>query len=227
MTLRLLAIDTSTEACSAAIAIDHEIRERYEIAPRTHAKLILGMIDELLAEAGIRPQQLDGLAFGRGPGAFTGVRIATGVVQGIAFGADLPVIPVSSLAALAQDAMDNSNDARVLSAIDARMNEVYWCAYRRDVDGYARAERDEAVSEATVVSIPGDDAWVGIGTGWGTYRKVMEARLTGRIARIEADVFPRARAVARLGMKGWSLQQWVSADQALPVYLRNRVVQTH
>jgi len=101
--LKLLAVETSTEACSAALYIDGEIREKFELAPREHTKLILPMIDELMAEAQLKPQQLDALAFSRGPGSFTGVRIATGVTQGIALGADLPVVPVSTLAAISQD----------------------------------------------------------------------------------------------------------------------------
>ena len=128
--MKILALDTSTEACSAALLIDTEIHQRYEVAPREHGALILPMIETLLSEAGCAPTQLDALAFGRGPGAFVGVRIATGVAQGIAFAADLPVIPVSSLAAMAQS-VEHGN---VYSAIDARMNEVYWGAYRK----YAR-----------------------------------------------------------------------------------------
>jgi len=122
--LKLLAIDTSTEACSAALFSDGEIKELWELAPRRHAELVLSMIDTLCADAGIGVANLDGLAFGRGPGAFTGLRIGAGVIQGIAFGLDLSVVPVSSLAALAQGQLREAKRERVLSAIDARIGEV-------------------------------------------------------------------------------------------------------
>ena len=110
--MKLLAVDTSTEACSAALYIDGIVNERFELTPKEHTRLILPMIDSLMSDAGLKPQQLDALAFGCGPGSFTGVRIATGVIQGIAFGADLPVVPVSTLAAIAQDFFDNNSKAK-------------------------------------------------------------------------------------------------------------------
>lgn len=221
----LLAVETSTEACSAALLIGGEIAERYEIAPRAHARLILGMVDELLAVAELKPQQLDAIAFGCGPGAFTGVRIAAGVVQGIAFGADLPVIPVSSLAALAQDAIDCTNQTRILAAIDARMGELYWGIYRRGDQGYAVAVGDEQVTDAARVVIPDSDMWFGAGSGWHAYGELLRGRLEQRLAGVAAETFPRARSVARLAVREWTAGNTVAADQALPVYLRNRVVQ--
>ena len=140
---KLLAIDTSTEACSAALGIGGDVRERYEFAPRQHAELILPMVDALLAEGQIKLKDLDGLAFGRGPGAFTGVRIATGVIQGLAFGAGLPVVPVSSLAALAQGAAPGHSS--IMSAFDARMGEVYWGAFAVDKQGLVRILRQTTI----------------------------------------------------------------------------------
>ena len=139
--MKILALDTSTEACSAALLIDSQISQRYEVAPREHGALILPMIERLLVDAGVVLSQLDALAFGRGPGAFVGVRIATGVAQGIAFAADLPVVPVSSLAALAQSV----EHANVYSAIDARMDEVYWAAYRKNNEGVVELLGEETV----------------------------------------------------------------------------------
>lgn len=224
--MKLLAIDTSTEACSVALLVDDSLQERYEVAPRAHARLILAMLEALLSEADLRPQQLDAIAFGRGPGAFTGVRIATGVVQGIAFGADLPVVPVSSLAALAQDAMDGEGEEQVLAAIDARMGEVYWGAYHRDPEGYALPRGDEEVARADDVIVPGQGHWAGVGSGWGAHGDVLTQRLAGRLTQSLPDRFPRARAVARLGARGWQAGEAVAAHEALPVYLRNKVVHT-
>ncbi|MGB5065729.1 MAG: tRNA (adenosine(37)-N6)-threonylcarbamoyltransferase complex dimerization subunit type 1 TsaB, partial [Candidatus Competibacter sp.] len=127
--MKLLALDTATDACSAAVWVDGVVHERYELAPRRHAALILPMIEAVLAEAGLRPAQLDAVAFGRGPGAFTGVRIAVGIAQGIAFAADLPVVPVSTLAALALGVGRETGHARLAVALDARMSEVYWGTY--------------------------------------------------------------------------------------------------
>src|SRR3569623_782227 len=124
--MNLLAIDTATEACSAALYLDGAIAARYALAPREHARLILPMVDELLREADIKPTQLDAVSFGRGPGALTGLRIAAGVVQGIAYGADLPVVPVSSLAALAQGCYRERGVTRILATIDAGIG---WAAY--------------------------------------------------------------------------------------------------
>ncbi len=222
--IKLLALDTSTEACSAALLMSDAILERYKLAPRAHANLILGMIEELLGEGGITPKQLDAIAFGRGPGAFTGVRIATGVVQGIAFGADLPVVPVSSLAALAQDVVDQDGCKNVLSALDARMGELYWGIYQADRNGAARLMGEEQVTEADCVTIPPDEEWCGAGAGWGVAGDALARRLDGRLKGVFAERYPRARSTARLGATDFRNGVAVSAEQALPVYLRNKVV---
>lgn len=215
----LLAIETATDACSAALAIDGEILERFEIAPRAHTELILPMIDELMAEAGIRIAQMDALAFSRGPGAFTGVRIAVGVAQGIAFGADLPVVPVSTLAALAQGMRTD----KVLAALDARMDEVYWGAYRRNASGVMELDGEECVSSPGEVPLPSGEGWQGAGTGWTAYESALSGRCAGHINAWDGAVFPRARDVAVLGLAGYRAGQAVSAEQALPVYLRDKV----
>ncbi|VFM95033.1 MAG: tRNA threonylcarbamoyladenosine biosynthesis protein TsaB [Candidatus Kentron sp. G] len=133
--MKIFAIDTATDACSAALHLDGGCREIHELAPRRHAEILLPRIRTLLSEAALSLRDLDALAFGRGPGAFTGVRIATGVIQGLAFGADLPVVPVSSLHALAQGAWRERGEENILAAFDARMGEVYWGAYRLDATG--------------------------------------------------------------------------------------------
>lgn len=215
----LLAIETATDACSAALSIDGEIRERFEIAPRAHTELILPMIDELMAEAGITIAQVDAMAFGRGPGAFTGVRIAVGVTQGIAFGADLPVVPVSTLAALAQ----GMSADKVLAALDARMDEVYWGAYRRNAVGVMELDGEECVSTPGEVPLPADEGWRGVGAGWAAYEAILAGHCAGRVEAWDGTCFPRARDVAALGLVGYQAGLAVSAEQALPVYLRDKV----
>lgn len=221
--MKILAIETATEACSAALLIDDAILERYELAPQRHNRLILPMIDALLAEAGIGIVQVDALAFGRGPGSFTGVRIAAGVTQGIAFGADLPVVPVSTLAALAQDALTEVSEPIALPCIDARMGEVYWGVYRRGEAGLAELLGQESVLPADSVSFPDPAEGVGIGSGWKTYGSVLGERLGRRVKRIMPDRFPRAAMVARLGAEAFRKGFAVEPEQALPVYLRDNV----
>jgi len=221
--VKLLAIDTSTEACSAAVMIDGEIMERYRLAPREHTRLILPMIDELLSESGVTVVGLDAVAFGRGPGAFTGLRIAAGVVQGIAFGADLPVVPVSSLAALAQGGYRETGARRVLAAIDARIQEVYWAACEFDNVGHVRMLGDELVCSPEQVPIPDGDDWHGVGSGWETYLQQLQRRLSGTLSGWEVQRYPRAHDVAVLGAAALGRGEVVSAERALPVYLRNEV----
>ncbi len=220
--MKLLAIDTATEACSAALSIDGKIRERYEVVANQHSKLILPMVDSLLAEAGLQPQDLNALAFGRGPGSFTGIRIATGVVQGIAFALDLPVVPVSNLAALAQDFFNIHPENIAYVAADARMAEIYWGVYQRNSQGFAELLGKESVIPAGSIEFP-ELTGVGIGTGWLTYSDSLLARLGHRISRFEDDNLPRASAIAKLGLESYKNGLAVSAEFALPVYLRDKV----
>jgi len=213
----ILALETATEACSAALFIDGEVRERFQIAPRGHSDLILPMIDELFAEAGIGLNRVDAVAFGRGPGAFTGVRIAVGVTQGITFAADLPAVPVSTLAAVAQG-MDAE---RVLVAMDARMNEVYWGAYERNPAGLVIVTGEERISPPEAVALPAPGDWFGAGSGWGAYREALTAHCPVRA--FDANALPHAGAVARLGAAAFAAGEAVSPEQALPVYLRDEV----
>jgi len=222
--LKLLAVETSTEACSAALHIDGVVEERFEIAPREHTKLILPMIDSLLADAELKPQQLDALAFSCGPGSFTGVRISTGVIQGIAYGADLPVVPISTLAAIAQHCMI-SNDAKyecIFTAMDARMGEIFWGVYQKNQQGYAQLIGEEAVTLAENIVFP-DRQGMGIGSGWGVYEQQLSDKLDALLLDIEADHLPRASAVASLGVLGFENKQAVNVELAMPVYLRDKV----
>lgn len=223
--MKLLAVETATEACSAALYIDGIVTERFELTPKAHTRLILPMIDSLMSDAGLKPQQLDALAFGCGPGSFTGVRIATGVIQGIAFGADLPVVPVSTLAAIAQDFFDD-NKAQTFNvaftAMDARMGEIFWGVYQRDEQGFAELIGEESVTSAADVEFP-DRIGVGVGSGWGVYSQELMLRLAARVSYCEIDKLPRAGAIARLGARGFGQGLAVAVEQAMPVYLRDKV----
>jgi len=219
--MKLLAIDTATEACSAAILINDDIISRYQFAPRKHAELILPMVDELLAEAGLRLAGLDALAFGRGPGAFTGVRIAAGVIQGLAYATNLPVIPISTLAALAQGV--DAEHQHIISAIDARMGEIYWGLYSRDDAGQIVAASDEVVSKPEDLVIADDVRYFGTGSGWKTYASVLADKLQDQLTGFADDRFPDARDILTLARTEFEQGRTVSAEQALPVYLRNKV----
>ena len=219
--MKLLAVDTTEDSCSVALGIDDEMRWRFEIAPRRHSELILPMIDELLGEAGLDVQQLDALAFCRGPGSFTGVRIATGVIQGIALGADLPVAPVSTLAALAQGAWRTRGAEQVLSALDARMGEVYWARCLLQ-DGRMVIRGAERVDKPDAVGSQAEGCW-GIGSGWGAYPGVLQQATGIPAARTLGEWRIHARDVASLGLAALLAGETVAAEEALPVYVRDNV----
>lgn len=196
--------------------------ERFELAPRRHTELILPMMDQLLAEADLQLADLDALAFARGPGSFTGVRIAASVIQGAALGSGLPVVPVSSLQALAQGACREQDAACVLSALDARMHEVYWGAYRIDAGGIMRAVIDEIVCAPGQVVVPDGDGWVGVGSGWKSYPEALAGRCA--VERpVQGDAMVHARDVALVAKTLFAEGVVVTAEQALPVYLRDEV----
>jgi tRNA threonylcarbamoyladenosine biosynthesis protein TsaB len=220
--MKLLAIDTSEDACSAALCVGDEILERFEIAPRRHTELILPMMDGLLAEAGLSLGGLDALAFARGPGSFTGVRIATSIVQGVALGAGLAVVPVSSLHALAQGARRVHGAGQVLSALDARMREVYWGAYRADDAGIMTEVVAEAVCAPGQVKVPEGDGWFGAGSAWAAYADVLAERC-GLRGACDSDARVHAQDVAQVAAWLFAAGGAVPAEQALPVYLRDEV----
>ena len=216
--VKCLALDTSGDACSAALVIGDAVSERHQVVPRGHARLLLPMLESLLQEADIGLGDLDGLGFGCGPGSFTGLRIAAAVVQGLAFAADLPVVPVSSLAALAQGAPAD----RVLAAFDARMGEVYWGAYRRNGNGLVELSGLERVLPPERVALPDGTGWVAVGGGWVAYSEALR-RAIGDIPLLDTPLWPHARDVARLALDGLATGRAVEAEQAVPVYLRDQV----
>jgi tRNA threonylcarbamoyladenosine biosynthesis protein TsaB len=215
----LLALDTATEACSVALLHDGKVLSHYEVIPRLHAQKLLPMIQALLAEAGIGLPAVDAIAFGRGPGAFTGVRIAIGVVQGLAFALDRPVLPVSNLALLAQRAWREHGADQVAAAIDARMDEVYWGCYRAQA-GEMRLVGEEAVLAPEQVLLPADASgqWFGAGTGWG-----YGERLAVQPSSQDASLLPHALDLLELARFAWARGEGVVADLAQPVYLRDKV----
>lgn len=220
--MKLLALDTTEDACSAALLIDGGVIERFEIAPRRHSELVLPMMDALLREADVGLGALDAIAFAAGPGSFTGVRIATSIAQGAAFGAGLPLVPVSSLQALAQGGVRRLDAGRVLAALDARMQEVYWAAYVVADDGLVRPVIDDCVVAPTAVPVPTGGSWAGVGSGWATYRAALGARCP-MAGQVDAEARIRAQDIARLAAAKYAAGAAVSADQATPVYLRDRV----
>jgi universal bacterial protein YeaZ len=225
--MKVLAIDTATEACSAALLAHGSVLERYSLAPRRHADLILPMIESLLAEAELSVTALDALAFGRGPGSFTGVRIAAGVIQGMAYGADLPVLGVSNLAALAQGLYTEMGAAQVLAALDARMSEVYWGAYCLNPDDFMVLQGEETVCQPEHVPRIAGSGWVGCGSGWDRYGKDLKDYLSAAVTGWVAERYSRAKDVALLGEYGYTRGLAITAEQALPVYLRDRVTTDH
>ncbi|WP_437882996.1 tRNA (adenosine(37)-N6)-threonylcarbamoyltransferase complex dimerization subunit type 1 TsaB [Pseudomonas sp. LRF_L74] len=216
----LLALDTATEACSVALLHDGRVLSHYEVIPRLHAQRLLPMVRTLLGEAGVALAEVDGIAFGRGPGAFTGVRIAIGVVQGLAFALDRPVLPVSNLAILAQRALREHGAQQVASAIDARMDEVYWGCYRAEA-GEMRLLGSEAVLPPEQASVPrgAEGPWFGAGTGWGSYGQRIALPVVAR----DGGMLPHAEDLLRLACYAWQRGEALPAEQALPVYLRDNV----
>jgi tRNA threonylcarbamoyladenosine biosynthesis protein TsaB len=220
---RILAIETATDACSAALLVGDAVSERFEIAPRRHAALLLPFVESLLAEAALAVGELDAIAFGRGPGSFTGLRIAAGMAQGMAFGADLPVVPVSTLAALAQGCVRECGAQAVLAALDARMQEVYFGAFRVAADGLVAAVGEEVVCAPSAITVPEGDDWYTAGEGWRNYSDLMNAQLSRPpVARLDT-ARPHAADVARLAAARWQRDGGVPAELAAPVYLRNHV----
>ncbi len=225
--MNILAIETCTECCSAALLYQGELYELREMTARGASDLILGMMDSLFEQAGCELSAIEAIAFGRGPGSFTGVRVGVGVAQGIAYARNLPVIPISSLAALAQDAADHLNIDKIAVAMDARMGEVYAAHYQRE-QGELRlvSELPEQVCAANAVTLPSDTDWHGVGTGWDTYESELQAHYNDKISTINAAYFPQASAVIKLAMIEAAAGRLLPAEQALPVYLRNNVALT-
>lgn len=233
MTMHLLAIETSTEACSVALVSGQTIVQRHELAPRRHAELVLPMVEQVLAEAGLARGALDAIAVGRGPGAFTGVRLAISIAQGLALGLDRPVVTISTLAALALEARyahDDSSVAnsqlRIIAALDARMGEIYVATFECDADDLVTAVSDEQVLAAAALAVPATHDYIAAGTGWGAYREALLARLARAPLSLHPDLLPTATSIARLALRELARGNAADAAHAQPVYLRDKVALT-
>ena len=224
--MNILAIDTATEACSVAVYSDGAIHERFEIVNREHTQKLLPMIHAVMAESGRVLAQLDGIACGVGPGSFAGVRISVGVVKGLALPKDLPVVGISSLAALAQREMRLNRAQQVIAVIDARMNEVYAGAYQKAPDGRAVAVvADQVCAAGSMPRLP-EGEWIAVGTGWGAYESALRAALGVPPSRIDATALPHAEEAIHLALPEFAAGRGQSADSLVPVYLRDRVALT-
>ncbi|WP_324778718.1 tRNA (adenosine(37)-N6)-threonylcarbamoyltransferase complex dimerization subunit type 1 TsaB [Thiobacillus sedimenti] len=219
--MKLLVLDTSTEWCSAALWLDGRIVARRVLAEQRHSSLLLPMVDELLHETGTGLRQLDGIGYGAGPGSFTGLRIACAVTQGLAFGADLPVVAVSTLMSIAEQA----GAERVLTVLDARMAEVYWAGYERGADGW-RTVVEPALALPETVAVPVGGDWVGAGNGFRALGDALRPRLAAQLLRIDDALVPDAAAMAPLAARSFERGEGVDAALAAPVYLRDKVALT-
>ncbi|WLQ11500.1 tRNA (adenosine(37)-N6)-threonylcarbamoyltransferase complex dimerization subunit type 1 TsaB [Hahella aquimaris] len=221
---KILALDTSSDACSVALWNDGELTEMLETTPRAHAKRCLPMIDRLLGDSSLRVGQLDALAFGRGPGSFTGLRIAAGIVQGLAFGADLPVVPVSTLEAMAFAWFKRQEGpvGQVVCLLDARMNEVYWAGYEHSTDGVKEIYAEQVGPPEMVDAIDSEQELAILGSGL-IYLERLPAVLV-ESSQIQAPEWgPRAAAMAEMAAPMFAMGRIVSAIEAQPIYLRDEV----
>ena len=217
--MNLLAIDTSTEACTVALQVDSKRFEQV-ILGRQHAERLLGQVNELLSQQKIALSEIDALVWGRGPGMFTGLRIGAGVIQGLAYAIDRPVVCVSSLAVLAQAQKDNAK--KILAAIDARMGQVYWAAFGA-ADTCVEAITGEQVSDPSAVGDQLDGTYVGTGSGWDQHHEMLAASMGAKLDRWMPQQYPTGDALLSLGEQLFREGKAVPAFEALPVYVRDDV----
>lgn len=219
--MQILALDTSTEYLSLALWLDGRVFVRDIHAGQSHSQQILPMLRELLDEAGVTLKQLNGIAFGAGPGSFTGLRIACGVAQGLAFGANLPVVAVSTLQALAKQ----SGATKVIACLDARMGEIYHAAYIKNSDAWDEVSAPSLFKPEDAPILDGGD-WIGVGTGWLAYPEALQAKYAAQLTQMPAPdhgSHPTALAIAELALPIFTAGKAKPAHEAAPVYIRNKV----
>ncbi len=220
--MNLLAIDTSTDFCSVAASRGSVLFSRHERAGQRQAETVLGMVNEVLIEARIELAQIQGIAYGAGPGSFTGLRIAAGVTQGLALARGIGVIGVGSLLALSEEAGKDAAGGRMIACLDAHMGEVYHAAYRRAGAGWEEVSAPGLYRPEAVPVAPGQD-WTGCGDGFAAYRERLAARLGECVAAIRPEATPSARAVLKLAIPRFAAGEAKDAATAVPVYLRDKV----
>jgi tRNA threonylcarbamoyladenosine biosynthesis protein TsaB len=216
--VKLLGIETSSGTGSVALGIGADVHERAIATPREQTELLLRLVDETLAAAGVELGALDGIAFGRGPGSFTGLRIAAAIAQGLALASGVPLLPVSSLQCLAQTAWRTERARRSLVCVDARMGEVYWAEFACE-DGIVRAAGDERLGSPADVVAPAQRPWTAVGDGFASYRSALADRVAGA-DRALPDLRPAAQDLFAQAAADLAAGRSVTPDAALPVYLR-------
>lgn len=216
--MNILAFDTSTEWCSAALWVDGDLRHTAVHAGQTHSRILLPMISELLAKAGLTLGGLDALAYGKGPGAFTGLRIACSVVQGLAMGAGLPVIGVLTLEAMAEE----TGADQVVACLDARVGEVYAAVMRRDADRWVSLT-GPGLYRPEAAPLPPVGHWIGCGSAFSAYPRELDLRYADRLVESRAEVIPHARSIARLAAAAYARGEGLPAETAEPYYVRDKV----
>lgn len=216
--MRVLALDTSTEFLSLAVFADGALSLRDVHAGQRHSELTLPLLDDLLKDTGFSLHDFDGIAFGEGPGSFTGVRIACGIAQGLAFGAELPVIGISTLLALAAQSEADS----VMACLDARMGEVYFAAYKRDGDAWHTVSEAGLYAPHHLPAIEGD-AWVGLGNGFKIADGAVAAHYAAQLRGVYDDKLPHAREIAIIGERAFAAGKGMPAWEAAPLYVRDKV----
>ena len=216
--MNILALDTSTEHCSVALWRDGVVHEHAARAGQAHSAMLTGMVDTVLAEGGLRLAMLDGIAYGQGPGSFTGLRIACAVAQGLAFPSDIPLAGIGTLHAMALAC----GAAKVMCCLDARMQEIYHAAYVRQGDAYIEVSAPRVCAPATAPELPGD-GWTGCGSGFAAYRDVLQQRYGAALATIDDGVYPHAGDIARLAAPLFAAGRGIRAEEAAPLYIRDKV----
>jgi tRNA threonylcarbamoyladenosine biosynthesis protein TsaB len=219
---RILAFDASTAACSVALMRDGTLDEKFEVAPRRHAALILPMVDALLQKYSMQLSELDAIAFGQGPGSFMGLRTAVGIAQGLAFAAGLKVIPVSSLQALAQAAYEKTHHEKVIAGWDARMSAIYWGAYRLH-DAIMQPVMDDVLNAPEEICLPEGDSWFAAGNAWSIYADGLSVDVRQGFIGQDPEIYPSAGAMARIAVQRFEKGATVDPVDAQPVYLRDNV----
>jgi tRNA threonylcarbamoyladenosine biosynthesis protein TsaB len=216
--MKILALETSTEYCSVALNLDGKIIERFELVGQKHSELLIAMIDDVLRDANVQLADLNGIAYGAGPGSFTGVRIACGVTQGLALGANLPVFGVCTLQALAQA----SGHTKIIAALDARMGEIYHAGYEF-ADGAWHTVSEPCLCKADDAPLVAGANWLGVGSGFATYGAVLQQRYAEKLQAVHGAAVPHAAAIATLAATGFAQGLGQDAALAQPLYLRDKV----